>query len=212
LPHLGCVNIHASLLPRWRGAAPIQRALLAGDAETGVTIMQMDAGLDTGAILLQRAVAIDPEATSGVLHDRLAGLGATALLDTLAALESGSARPHAQSATGVTYAAKIEKSEARIDWRHSAVEIERQVRAFNPWPIAETRVEDQQLRVFSARALPAAGDDPPGTILALGHDGIVVRCGAGSLAIRELQRPGRKRLPARDFLNAGDLAAGRLLG
>jgi methionyl-tRNA formyltransferase len=212
LPRLGCINIHASLLPRWRGAAPIQRALLAGDAETGVTIMQMDAGLDTGAILLQRTLAIDPEATSGTLHDQLAGLGATALLEAVAALEDGSAHPHAQPAAGATYAAKVEKAEARIDWRRSAVEIERQVRAFNPWPIAETRASGEQLRIFSARAVDTAGDEPPGTVLALRQEALVVRCGAGSLAITELQRPGRKRLPARDFLKAGDLIPGRLLG
>ena len=212
LPRLGCINIHASLLPRWRGAAPIQRAILAGDVESGVTIMSMDAGLDTGPILLQRKLALDPRMTSGALHDRLAQLGAPALLEALEALETGSARPQPQPATGVTYAAKIEKSEAVIDWRLSAVEIERRVRAFNPWPVAETRAGGEQLRIFSAGAIASSGSEPPGTVVALGQDGIVVRCGQGALAITELQRAGRKRLAARDFLNAGDLAPGGLLG
>jgi methionyl-tRNA formyltransferase len=212
LPRLGCVNIHASLLPRWRGAAPIQRALLAGDVETGVTIMSMDAGVDTGPILLQRTVVIDPRATSGLLHEQLAVLGATALLEALHALEAGHSRPQAQPASGVTYAAKIEKSEALIDWRLSAAEIERRVRAFDPWPVAETRAGGEQLRIFSAHVVNSDGDEAPGTVLGLGQDGIVVRCGVGALVVTELQRPGRKRLPARDFLNAGDLVPGRLLG
>jgi methionyl-tRNA formyltransferase len=212
LPRLGCVNIHASLLPRWRGAAPIQRAILAGDDETGATIMAMDAGLDTGPILLQRKIAIDPRMTSRVLHDRLAQLGAAALLTALDDLEAGRARPQPQADTGVTYAAKIEKAEALIDWRLSAEVIERRVRAFDPWPVAETRAGGEQLRIFSAHAVTSESDEPPGTLLTPAHDAIVVRCGEGALAITELQRAGRKRLSARDFLNAGDLAAGGLLG
>ena len=153
LPRLGCVNIHGSLLPRWRGAAPVQRALLAGDAVTGVTIMQMDAGLDTGPVLLQRSVPIGAHATSGELHAELATLGAAALLEALGALASGRAQPRPQSAAGVTYAAKIAKSEALIDWSADAVQIERQVRAFNPWPVAETRFAGEQLRVRVRRAL-----------------------------------------------------------
>ena len=215
LPRLGCVNIHGSLLPRWRGAAPVQRALLAGDAVTGVTIMQMDAGLDTGPVLLQRSVPIGAHATSGELHAELATLGAAALLEALGALASGRAQPRPQSAAGVTYAAKIAKSEALIDWSADAVQIERQVRAFNPWPVAETRFAGEQLRVHAARALAPsdAADSAAGTageILRASSEAILVRCGRGVLAITELQRPGRRSVSARDFANAGPLAGKRL--
>ena len=226
LPPLGCLNIHASLLPRWRGAAPIQRAVLAGDAETGVTIMQMDRGLDTGPILAQRAQAIDRSATSASLHRSLASLGAAALLETLHDLASGAARARMQPAQGVTYAAKIEKAEALIDWRSSALQIERQVRAFDLWPIAETRLDGEPLRILAARArlddvVPLAedGGEPAeapahlaGTIVAVRRDAIVVRCGEGSLEIKALQRAGRKPLAAADFVNAGRLTIGQRLG
>jgi methionyl-tRNA formyltransferase len=152
IPRLGCLNIHASLLPRWRGAAPIQRAILAGDARSGVTIMLMDAGLDTGPMLLKKEVLIGADETGGSLHDRLATLGGAALLEALEGHAAGTLRPTAQPAEGVTYAAKIDKAEALIDWTRDALEIERQVRAFNPWPVAETRLEGEQLRVFEARA------------------------------------------------------------
>jgi methionyl-tRNA formyltransferase len=218
VPRFGCLNIHASLLPRWRGAAPIQRAILAGDTQTGVTIMQLDAGLDTGPILLQRPVEIGAREHAGALHDRLALLGAEALLEALAGLEAGTLQAHAQPATGVTYAAKIEKSEARIDWTRDAVAIARQVRAFDPWPIAEARLDGEQLRIHRAIALddPRAFDstaprEPAGTILGLRDDALLVRCGAGVLAIHELQRAGRKVLAANE-LARGTVLEGRRLG
>jgi methionyl-tRNA formyltransferase len=221
LPRLGCVNIHGSLLPRWRGAAPIHRAILAGDAETGVTIMQMDAGLDTGPMILKRSVPIGPMDTSGVLHDRLAELGATALLEALDGLMSGELRSVPQPAEGVTYAAKIEKSEARIDWERDALDIDRQVRAFNPWPIAETRLDGEQLRVYAARVEHSAGDAraqvdgspgiaAPGEIIAVTGDAVLVKCGRGALAITEVQRPGKRPVSARDFANTAALTGRRL--
>jgi methionyl-tRNA formyltransferase len=209
LPRLGCLNIHASLLPRWRGAAPIQRAILAGDTCSGVTIMRMEAGLDTGPMLLQRSVEISSVDTGGSLHDRLAMLGATALLDVLNDLSAHISTP--QPAAEVRYAAKIEKSEARIDWQRDAPGIERQVRAFNPWPIAETRLDNEQLRIHAARV---AQEDvtigSPGTILTVREDAIVVACGRGALAITEVQRPGRRPVLARDFAHTMILAGRHL--
>jgi methionyl-tRNA formyltransferase len=203
LPRLGCLNIHGSLLPRWRGAAPIHRALLAGDTETGVTIMQLDAGLDTGPTLLERRRPIGAHETAGDLHDALAELGAAALLEAIEGLVAGSLTPRPQPAIGVTYAAKIEKSEARIDWRHEVVAIDRQIRAFHPWPIAETRLAGEQLRVHRARvAEPAGAHGVPGTLLGVGEEGVRVACGTGVLAIRELQRAGKRPVSARDFANA----------
>ena len=205
----GCLNIHGSLLPRWRGAAPIQRALLAGDTETGVTIMQMDAGLDTGPVLLEKRLAIQPEDDAASLHATLAALGAQALLEALTGLEAGRLVSRPQAAEGVTYAAKIEKTEARIDWQDDAVAIARRVRAFRPWPVAETSWRGEQLRVHRARALagepattavattaPAA---TPGLLLGLCDDMLVVACGRGRLGILELQRAGRRSLGAREF-------------
>ena len=215
VPRLGCINIHASLLPRWRGAAPIQRALLAGDQQTGVSIMRMDVGLDTGAVYRQRIVSIGPAETGGSLHDRLAFEGASALLATLDDLSANSAQLTPQSEEGVTYAAKIEKTEALIDWSQDAVTIDRQIRAFNPWPIAETRLAGEQLRVY--RAAPC--DDPsaksvselgPGAIIAVKDDSLLVACGRGCLAVKELQRPGRKPVAARDLANALELTGRRL--
>jgi methionyl-tRNA formyltransferase len=211
LPRLGCVNIHASLLPRWRGAAPIQRAILAGDAETGVTIMRMEAGLDTGPMLLQRPVRIGPEATAGSLHDQLAALGAPALLEALEGMGGGTLSPQPQPPEGVTYAAKIEKAEALIDWSRSSQDIERQVRAFNPWPIAETRLDGEQLRIFAAQAEVAEPAGAPGDIVVVRPDALVVRCGEGSLAVRQVQRPGRKPVTARELANSG-VGVGRKLG
>jgi methionyl-tRNA formyltransferase len=214
IPRLGCVNIHASLLPRWRGAAPIQRAILAGDEETGVTIMQMDAGLDTGPMLLKRAIPIGPEETGQTLHDRLAEIGANAVLDALDSLASGTARPEPQPEAGVTYAAKLDKAEARIDWSARAIEIERKVRAFNPWPIAETLYEGEQLRVLSAKAEMAdsnrLGGQPPGTILSVSDRAVLVQCGMGRLAIAEVQRPGKRPVSALDFANTAPLVGRRL--
>ncbi len=209
LPRLGCLNIHASLLPRWRGAAPIQRAILAGDGESGVTIMQMDTGLDTGPLLAQRAVPIEAHMTSAGLHDAFAQLGAGLLLEVIASLEAGTARPRAQPAEGASYAHKLEKREALIDWSASAVHIARQVRGCNPWPIAETSLAGTQLRIWQADALAASSEGPtpiegsaaapPGTVLGL-HDGqLLVACGEGVLAINQLQAAGRRVLSAAEF-------------
>ena len=205
IPRWGCINIHASLLPRWRGAAPIQRALLAGDCETGVTIMRMEAGLDTGPMLASRLERIGPRDNAKTLHDRLAKLGAELIDETLPAVAEGLATPVAQPAQGVTYAEKIKKSEARIQWQQTAGQISRQVRAFNPWPIAETRLNGQQLRVWDAEAVDShfarVGDDaPPGTVLAATQEGIDVACGTGVLRVLKLQLPGRNPLPAQEFL------------
>jgi len=207
LPRLGCVNIHGSLLPRWRGAAPIQRAILAGDAETGVTIMQLDAGLDTGPMLLERVRPIGSQDTAGDLHDALSELGAAALLEALDGLAAGTLKPRAQPVDGVSYAPKIEKSEAPIDWSVSAIHIDRKIRAFNPWPVAETRFAGESLRVLQARiAEPIGAHDAPGTLLGIADDGLRVACGEGVLAVRELQRAGKRPVSARDFANAVRLA------
>ncbi|HNR21966.1 MAG TPA: methionyl-tRNA formyltransferase [Steroidobacteraceae bacterium] len=208
IPRLGCINVHASLLPRWRGAAPIQRAILAGDADSGVSIMRMEAGLDTGPVYAMRRVPIGPRMTGGELHDALAAEGAVALIEVLDAIEAGTARAVPQSAAGVTYAAKIDKAEARIDWARSAIEIDRQVRAFNPWPIAETRYAGEQLRILRAQPDAAAGAGraaAPGTVLGAGAQGIRVACGSGVLAIESVQRPGRKPVRAADFAHATPL-------
>jgi methionyl-tRNA formyltransferase len=210
LPRLGCVNIHASLLPRWRGAAPIQRAILAGDAETGVSIMQMNAGLDTGPVLLQKRVPIEATDTAGSLHDKLATLGASALLEALAGLSNGTLRAVDQPTDGVIYAEKLRKSEAPIDWSRNALEIERQVRAFNPWPVAETRIEGESLRVLGARAEDVDGEAVPGTVIGVRDDAIVVACGRGALHITQLQRAGRRVVSARDFANSCAIAGQRL--
>jgi methionyl-tRNA formyltransferase len=203
LPRMGCLNIHGSLLPRWRGAAPIQRAILAGDAETGVTIMQLDAGLDTGPMLLERRRSIGLHDTAGDLHDALSELGALALIDALDGLAAGTLKPRAQPATGATHASKIDKSEAAINWTASAIQLDRQVRAFNPWPIAETRFGNETLRVLRSQVAEAGGvHADPGTLLGLAEDGLRVACGEGVLAIGELQRAGKRPVSARDFANA----------
>jgi methionyl-tRNA formyltransferase len=207
LPARGCINVHASLLPRWRGAAPIQRALLAGDAETGVTIMQMDEGLDTGAILLQQAIPIASEDTAGTLHDRLAVLGARLLVEALAANPA----PRAQDSAAATYAPRIDKREAEIDWRKPAAEIERQVRAFDPAPGAQTRLEGATLKIWRARVEPGPAAEP-GTVSAAGADGVVVACGKDALRITVLQRAGGRRLPAPIFLSGFKLARGARFG
>ncbi|MGH8139495.1 MAG: methionyl-tRNA formyltransferase [Steroidobacteraceae bacterium] len=213
LPRLGCVNIHASLLPRWRGAAPIQRAILAGDSQTGVTIMRMDPGLDTGPILLQQQVPIASRESAGQLHDRLAALGASALLETLDGLACDTAQATPQAEQGITYAAKIAKEEAVIDWSRDAADIERQVRAFNPWPVAQTRLAGEQLRIYGAR-IPSghidSAEKAPGSIVAVNDEAVIVACGRGYLAVTELQRPGRRPVSARDFANTRALAGHRL--
>ena len=203
LPPRGCLNVHASLLPRWRGAAPIQRALLAGDPVTGITIMKMDEGLDTGAILLQEAIAIAPDDTAGSLHDKLAALGARLLVRAIEA----SPTPVAQDGNAATYAARIGRGEAEIDWRKPAEEIERRIRAFNPAPGAWTRHEGVELKIWRAgieRGVRAA----PGTVCAAEPGGIVLACGADGLRIVELQRAGGKRLAAGAFLSGFRLASG----
>jgi methionyl-tRNA formyltransferase len=207
LPPRGCLNVHASLLPRWRGAAPIQRALLAGDSTTGITIMQMDPGLDTGPILLQEPVAISPEDTAGTLHDKLALLGARLLVRALATPPA----PRAQDESFATYAARISRGEAEIDWRKPAVEIARQVRAFDPVPGAQTRHEGVALKVWGARIEPGVSA-APGTVCAAEPGGIVVACGSEGLRITELQRAGGRRLAAGAFLSGFRLARGARFG
>jgi len=209
LPRLGCLNIHASLLPRWRGAAPIHRAIEAGDAETGVTIMQMDAGLDTGDMLLTERIAIAPQDTTATLHDKLAALGARMIVEALELADCGGLRPVPQPAEGVTYAHKIEKAEAAIAWSQPADVTERRIRAFDPFPGATAQVGGETIKVWRAQALMRGrGSVPPGTIVALDEHGIGVACGQGRLEITELQRAGGKRLPAADFLRGFPLAPG----
>ena len=202
LPRLGCINVHASLLPRWRGAAPIQRALLAGDSETGVTLMQMEAGLDTGPILASARCPIPADMTGGQLHDRLAEMGAQLLGDNLEGIAKGELEPQPQDDRLASYANKVDKQEALIDWSLPAGEIGRKVRAFNPWPVAETRYTGKQLRIWEARPLAANGGSPPGRVLAAGKSGIDVACGEGVLRLLRVQLPGARALAAADFVNA----------
>jgi methionyl-tRNA formyltransferase len=233
-PRLGCINIHASLLPRWRGAAPIQRALLAGDTKTGVTLMRMDAGLDTGPMLASREVDLTQHDTAKTVHDRLARLGAELIGDTLDALNEGRIREVPQPSDGVTYAEKVNKAEALIDWHQDAAQVGRRVRAFNPWPIAETRFNGAQLRIWDAEvrdadarsagvrgravAPPATAAAPgatvasgaaPGTVLAATNDGIDVACGGSVLRILRLQLAGRKALAPGDFIKGQRLEGAR---
>jgi methionyl-tRNA formyltransferase len=217
LPPLGCINLHASLLPRWRGAAPVQRALLAGDTETGVTIMQMDKGLDTGPVLLERRLAISASHTSGSLGEALSTLGAAALLEALEGLAAGTLSASPQPPEGVTYAPRIEKAEARINWSHDALQIERQIRAFNPWPVAETVLDGEPLRILAAQAEPATiqaensdKSDDPGAIIGVQDDFMRVRCGRGCLRVTEVQRPGRRRVAVRDYSHSVALTGRRL--
>lgn len=206
LPRLGCINIHASLLPRWRGAAPIQRAILAGDRETGVCIMQMDAGLDTGAVLHRQSLPITDDDTAASLHDKLAVLGARLIVEALAKFPL---TPCAQPAEGATYAAKIEKAEAWLDWCLPALQLARQVRAFNPFPGAVARVCGNQIKVWRAEVENIEGAlAEPGTVLAADKAGIVVACGHGALRLTELQKAGGKRLPVAQFLAGTSAAAG----
>jgi len=210
VPRLGCWNIHASLLPRWRGAAPIQRAILAGDAVTGITIMQMEAGLDTGPMLLVRETPIGPRELGGELHDRLSQLGAAAIVAAIGEWQAGRVKPVTQPAEGATYAAKLSKAEARIDWAQPAVVIDRQVRAFNPWPVAETTWEGRQLRVWRCEPEPLAAGAPPGTVLESSGGRIVIATGDGALRLLQLQLAGRRAMSAAEFLNANTLAGARL--
>ena len=210
IPRLGAVNIHASLLPRWRGAAPIQRALLAGDTTTGITIMQMDAGLDTGPMLLRRETPILPDDTAGSLHDRLADLGARCIVEALARMEAGELAPLPQDDAQACYAAKIEKREAVLDWNAAAHDLERRVRAFNPAPGAATTLRGTPLKVWRARAV--AGQGEAGMVLRAAADGIDVACGAGALRLESLQRPGGRPLAAADFLQGFPVREGDRFG
>jgi methionyl-tRNA formyltransferase len=203
IPRYGCWNVHASLLPRWRGAAPIQRAVEAGDAETGVCLMQMEKGLDTGPVLLRRATPIGPEETAGELHDRLAMLGADLVRDGLGLLRAGlQPLPQAQVEDGVTYASKLDKAEARLDWSQPATTLARKVRAYSPWPVAEAELAGERVRLHRAQALDAVAGAAPGTVIAAQRDGIDVACGSGVLRITRLQREGGRELAAFDYLNA----------
>lgn len=212
-PRRGCINLHASLLPRWRGASPIQRAVLAGDAETGISIMQMDAGLDTGAVHLQRSTPIGPRETAGELHDRLAALAPEALLAALPAVLAGTSEPVAQPDALATYAPKIAKAEAALDWREPAVALERRVRAFNPWPVAEARLSDERrLRVFEAAVVAEHGrGEPPGAIVAAGRAGIDVATGDGVLRLIRLQPPSARAMDAAAYLAAHSVAGARFV-
>ncbi len=228
-PRLGCFNIHASLLPRWRGAAPIQRAVLAGDAVTGITIMRMEAGLDTGPMLAVREWPIAAADTAGTVHDALARVGGELIVHTLDALAEGEVQERPQPLTGITYADKISKAEASIDWREDGANILRRVRAFNPWPVAETGLDGQQLRVWEAVLAPDAvltatvgeagtvadaanvGEAAPGTVLAASSDGIDVACGRGALRLLRLQLAGRKPLAAREFVHSRHLVGARFV-
>ena len=209
LPRHGAINIHASLLPRWRGATPIQRALLVGDRDTGISIMQMETGLDTGPVLMQEKIPILDDDTLGTLRDRLAELGAKLVVQVLDALEAGLVKATPQPAQGVTYAAKLDRREARVDWRKAAVDVNRQVRALNPSPGAYARARGVELKIW--RCATAAGRGNPGEILSVGPDGLCVACGQGTLIITELQRSGGKRLPAAEFLRGFPLSAGERL-
>jgi methionyl-tRNA formyltransferase len=202
MPRLGCINVHGSLLPRWRGAAPIQRALWAGDAETGVTIMQMDVGLDTGDMLYKLACPITAQDTSATLYNTLAELGPKGLLETLAQLASGQARPEKQDETRVTYAEKLSKEEARLDWSLSAAQLERCIRAFNPWPVSYFTVDEQPVKVWRASVIDAPASAEPGTILDADKQGIRIATADGVLNLEMLQPAGKKPMAARDLLNS----------
>lgn len=206
MPRFGAINIHASLLPRWRGAAPIQRAILAGDRQTGITIMQMDSGLDTGGILAQREVELLDDDTAQSLHDKLAVLGASMIVEALGPIERGEARATPQQPEGVTYAGKITKDEARLDWRKPAQELDRAIRAYNPAPGAVATLGETTLKIWRARRVEATG--VPGQVLGCDDAGLVVACGEGALILLELQRTGAKRLSAREFVRGHSLANG----
>ena len=212
IPRLGCINSHASLLPRWRGAAPIQRAVEAGDAESGVTVMRMEAGLDTGPMLLKVTTPITAEDTGGSLHDRLAELGPPAVVQAIAGLVAGTLPDEIQDDSLATYAHKLNKDEARIDWSRPAVELERLVRAFNPWPICHSTLNDEALKVLAADL--AEGHGEPGEILAASKDGLVIACGQQALRLTRLQLPGGKPLNFADLFNSRreKFAVGTVLG
>lgn len=207
IPKMGCLNIHASLLPRWRGAAPIQRAILAGDTESGITIMQMNAGLDTGDILSMTTCPIETNETGGSLHDKLATIGASSLLSTLNNLLAGNITPVKQDDSQATYAHKLDKQEARLNWNQSAIQLDRQIRAFNPWPVAFFMVNDQSVRVWNAEVIYETQtssidtSSKPGTVLRADKKGIEIACGENTLRLLQLQPPGKKAMDVSSFLN-----------
>ena len=217
IPPLGCINVHASLLPCWRGAAPIQRALLNGDSETGVSIMQMEAGLDTGPVFTLASCKIPRGMTGGELHDQLAILGAETLIKQLPAIATGGIVAQPQDNSKANYAEKLSKAEAELDWTTSAIELERKVLAFNPWPVAQTRADSNTLRIWRAQACEAKNyiqpdNAQPGQVLRENNDGIYVATGAGELCLTEIQLPGKRAIKAADFLNAQRSLAGVILG
>ncbi len=211
-PSLGCINVHASLLPRWRGAAPIQRAILAGDTETGVCIMQMEAGLDTGPVLLRASCPITPDDTAQTLHDRLAILGSDTLLASLANIVELQSKAQSQNDELTCYAAKLLKPEAEIDWHQSAHQIVRQIQAFNPWPVAQTVWQDQVFRIWSAALVNETSSTSAGEITTVNKDSIDVATGSGILRLKQIQLPGKRAMPVADFLNANTIKAGDHFG
>ncbi len=214
IPRLGCINVHASLLPRWRGAAPIQRAIEAGDNESGVTIMQIDVGLDSGDMLLKANCTIEPEETGGELHDKLIPLGQKALLDTLNQLADGRAQPEKQDDSLSTYANKFSKEEMQVDWNHPVAEIFNKIRAFIPFPVASTLSDGEKIRIWGAKPTETETDSQPGTILAADSAGLLVSCGDGALRLTTLQIPGKKPMPVGEILKAraDRFAPGKRLG
>jgi len=211
-PKLGCINIHASLLPRWRGAAPIQRAILAGDTETGVCIMQMEAGLDTGPVLSRASCPINDDDTTQILHDRLATLGSQTLLKTLANITDLQASAQAQDDSLTCYAAKLQKQEAEIDWHQSASHITRQINAFNPWPVAQTIWKDQVFRIWSATSIDEQHSTNTGEIISVNKDSVDIASGDGIVRLKQVQIPGKRAMSVADFLNANIVSAGDHLG
>jgi len=210
IPHFGCINVHGSLLPRWRGAAPIQRAIEAGDDRSGVCIMQMEAGLDTGPVYSSREILLDQTTTAGDFHNQLASAGAEALIEVLNAIELGRAVAIPQSETGVTYAAKLTRREGRIDWRGSATEIERKIRAFNPWPICCTSYKGKDLRILLSSAITIDHSAEPGEVIQVTRNAITVACREGAIVFASLQKPGGKVLTAKEFLNGHKVIIGEL--
>ena len=210
IPDRGCVNVHASLLPRWRGAAPIQAAILEGDAVTGVTLMQMESGLDSGPILASAATDIGPDESAGALQDRLAVMGGELLVEKIADILAGSIEASPQDDTTATYAGKIRKGDAAIDWKFGAEQISRMIRAYDPTPGAKFELDGEMIKCWKAQAIEAV-EGPPGTIVSAGRDGVVVTCGVGALRLVEVQRPGRRRITAAEFADQKNLRGKRLI-